>query len=234
MRTVFITGANRGLGLELARQYSADGWRVLATSRGEAPELAALAGNVRLLRLDVGDFAAIENLARELHEESIDVLINNAGYLGRVSSFGEGGAEYQQFGRMDYPDWEHTLRINVLAPMKMAECFVEQVARSTERKIVTLTSMVGSMDLNTTGGLYAYRSSKAAVNAVMKSMSIDLGRQGILAVALHPGWVRTRMGGDGAHIDAPTSVSGMRRVIASLKAEDLGHVYAYDGARLPY
>src|SRR5690606_7002309 len=144
------------------------------------------------------------------------------------------GGALQRFGQMDYADWERTLRINVLAPMKMAECFVEHVARSTEKKIVTLTSMLGSIGMNTTGGLYGYRASKAAVNAVMRSMSIDLRERGILAIAMHPGWVRTDMGGRDADIDAATSVSGMRRVIAALTTDDLGHVFAYDGSRLPY
>ena len=234
MKTVLITGANRGLGLEFARQYAADGWRVLATSRTPSPELDAVGGEVRTLRLDVTDFAAIQALADSLADIAIDVLINNAGYLGPTGFGGGGGSRLQRFGTMDYDDWAKTLRVNVMAPMRMAECFVGHVERSTEKKIITLTSMLGSMELNTSGGLYSYRSSKAAVNAVMKSLAIDLGTRGILAVALHPGWVKTDMGGADAPVDAVTSVSGMRRVIADLTADAVGHVYAYDGARLPY
>src|SRR5690606_32195770 len=150
------------------------------------------------------------------------------------AGFGGGGGERQRFGVMDYDEWAHTLRVNVMAPMRMAECFVDHVARSEEKKIITLTSMLGSMGLNTSGGLYGYRSSKAAVNAVMKSMSIDLAERGILAVALHPGWVKTDMGGGDAPVDVVTSIAGMRRVIAGLAPDAVGRVYAYDGSQLPY
>ena len=230
MKTVLVTGANRGLGLEFARQYAADGWRVLATSRRQAPELAGLAGSVQVLPLDVADLPRSRPWRRAARREHRRA--DQQCGLPRPRVLDGGGTAHQRFGAMDYADWEYTLKVNVLAPMKMAECFVE-LARSTERKIVTLTSMLGSMELNTTGGLYAYRSSKAAVNAVMKSMSIDLGRRGILPwrftpAGYGPTWAAR------ADIEAPVSVSGMRRVIASLKTEDLGHVYAYDGARLPY
>lgn len=236
MTTVLVTGAGRGLGLEFVRQYLSAQWRVLACSRGASAALEELAhthDQARLLQLDVADHGQIERLADTLKTEDIDVLINNAGVMGQVR-FDTGGAGAQSFGRMDYGDWERTLRINLLGPMKMAECFVEQVARSSEKKIVTLTSMLGCMGLNTNGGLYGYRASKAAVNAIMKSMSIDLGKRQILAVAMHPGWVRTDMGGRNADIDAQTSVTGMRRVIASLSREQIGKVLAFDGSVLPY
>jgi NAD(P)-dependent dehydrogenase (short-subunit alcohol dehydrogenase family) len=121
-----------------------------------------------------------------------------------------------------------------MGPMKMAEAFVEHVARSRQRKIVTLSSMLGSMSLNTSGGLYGYRASKAAVNAIMKSMSIDLAKRGIVAVAMHPGWVRTDMGGRDASLGIADSVHGMRRVIADLSGSDSGHFIAYDGKVLGY
>lgn len=232
-KTALVTGANRGLGLEFVRQYAAEGWRVLATARRDSPELTAIPGDVTVHKLDVTDFGAISRLADGLRGQPIDVLINNAGYLGQVP-FERGGAEHQRFGRVDYADWELVLRSNVLAPMRFAECFIEHIAASTERKIVALTSILGSVALNTTGGLYCYRSSKAALNAVMKSMAIDIGRRGVLAVALHPGWVRTDMGGSRGEIDVRTSVTGMRRVIASLGADQAGQVYAYDGSMLPY
>jgi NAD(P)-dependent dehydrogenase (short-subunit alcohol dehydrogenase family) len=237
VKTVLVTGANRGLGLEFVRQYAGEGWQVLAASRRGGPELESLAaehpGRVRCFSLDVTDHAAVDRLAVELAGEAIDVLINNAGYLGRIP-FDGGGVRHQAFGNLDYQDWELTLRINVLAPMRMAEAFVEHVARSGERKMVAITSMLGSMGLNTTGGLYAYRSSKAALNAVLKSLSIDLARRGVMAVALHPGWVRTAMGGSRAEIDATESVQGMRTVIAGLTPDQVGRVYAWDGSVLPY
>lgn len=235
--TVLITGANRGLGLEFARQYARDGWRVLAGCRRASEGLQQLASEFRerveVFRLDVADHGSIEEAGRAFAGEAIDVLLNNAGVLGRVA-LAAGGIEHQSFRRTDYDDWERIYRVNVFGPMKMAETFVEQVARSDQKKIVTLTSMLGSMGLNDIGGLYGYRGSKAAVNAIMKSMSVDLAKRDILAVAMHPGWVRTDMGGPGADIDVETSVNGVRRVIAALRADQLGVVLAYDGTVLPY
>jgi NAD(P)-dependent dehydrogenase (short-subunit alcohol dehydrogenase family) len=236
-RTVLISGANRGLGLEFARQYLADGWQVLATMRRDSPALAALREQsprrLQCHQLDVTDYPAIERLSVLLADTSIDVLINNAGYLGKVP-FASGGVDAQAFGRMDYADWELTFRINVLGPMKLAEAFVEQVARSSERKIVTLTSMLGCMGLNASGGLYGYRSTKAAVNSIMHSMSIDLRNRGILAVAVHPGWAQTDMGGAGADLDVAESVRGVRQLIAGLTTSQLGRVHAWNGEILPY
>lgn len=236
MQTVLVTGASRGLGLEFAKQYAAAGWRVLACARRVSPALAGLAGlqeSVTPLRLDVTDHAQVDQLAAQLDGEAIDLLLNNAGTMGR-HGFDDGGADEQRFGATDYDEWERVLRTNVMGPMKMAEAFVEHVARSGQRKIVTLSSMVGSMSLNRSGGLYGYRASKAAVNAVMRSMAIDLAQRGITAAALHPGWVRTAMGGPGAQIDVTTSVAGMRRVIENLTPQDAEGILAWDGSRLPY
>ncbi|MEE4185712.1 MAG: SDR family oxidoreductase, partial [Gammaproteobacteria bacterium] len=218
MSTVLITGANRGLGLEFARQYAASGWSVIACSRNPGAELEALvagSANVRWHALDVTDHSAIEALAAELAETPVDVLLNNAGFYGRVS-FADGGVAHQAFGATDFANWQRVLQVNLFAPMKMAEAFIQHVKRSDQKKIVTLSSMLGSMALNTLGGMYAYRTSKAAVNMMMHSMGIDLGKQGVTAVAMHPGWVRTDMGGPGAEIEAEESVAGVIRVIAEL------------------
>jgi NAD(P)-dependent dehydrogenase (short-subunit alcohol dehydrogenase family) len=234
--TILITGANRGLGLEFTRQYLADGWRVLAASRQPGDELSSLAAqhdSLSLHALDVSDHAQIDGLAAELRNQPLDVLLNNAGFFG-TPGFADGGVEAQSFGNSDFDDWARVYRVNVMGPMKMAEAFVEQVAASEQRKIVTLTSMLGSMGLNNIGGLYAYRSSKAAVNAVMHSMGIDLRKRGILAAAVHPGWARTGMGGPQAELDSETAVRGVRQVIANLNEDSLGHVTAYSGEALPY
>jgi NAD(P)-dependent dehydrogenase (short-subunit alcohol dehydrogenase family) len=218
------------------RQYAADGWRVLACARGQSAELARLAeAYPQICRhaLDVTDHLMVERLATALSGEPIDVLLNNAAVYGAVG-FADGGMGNQGFGHTDYTDWIHTLEVNVLGPMKMSEAFVEHVAMSEQKKIITLSSIVGSMELNTVGGLYRYRSSKAAVNAIMKSMSVDLLARGILAVAVHPGWVRTDMGGPNAEIEAETSVAGVRKVIAALTKKQLGRVINYDGNTLPY
>ena len=235
MSVILITGTSRGLGLALTSAYSEAGWRVLACARRMSPELDAVlskASKAEYHELDVADHPAIEALAARI-QEPIDVLLNNAGRFGKIE-FPKGGIEDQAFGATDYSDWADTFRVNVMGPMKMAESFVGQVASSEQKKIVTFTSMVGSSKFNTTGGVYAYRTSKAAVNMMMLSMSIDLAKRGILAVSMHPGWARTDMGGPDAEISVPTAVRGIRQVIADLEPAQLGQVLAYDGSTMPY
>jgi len=231
--TVLVTGASRGLGLEFVRQYAYLGWEVHACVR--APEgaqglqslaAAQAAGGVRIHRLDVTDFAAIDALARELEGLPIDVLINNAGTMGP-----RGDA----FGASDFAAWEGIFRLNAFAPLKMAEAFVGHVGRSAEKKIVSISTIMASMARNGMGGFYAYRASKAALNAIMVSLALDVGRRrGIIAALLHPGWVRTDMGGARAEIEPAASVEGMRRVIAGLTREQGGRFLSYDGSELPW
>ena len=236
MPSVLITGASRGLGLEFVRQYAADGWQVFACARDpDTPPLAAAAalGNVAVHALDVTDQSAVTALARQLAGTPLDVLLNVAGSMGS-RSFASDGLEMQRFGAIDYEDWLRILQVNVLGQTRMAEAFASHVAASEQRKVITLSSMLGSMGLNTRGGLYAYRSSKAAVNAVMKSMAVDLQSKGIIAIPMHPGWVRTDMGGPNATVDPVDSVAGMRRVIAGLTLADSGRFLQYDGVELPW
>ncbi|MCJ7556820.1 MAG: SDR family oxidoreductase [Gammaproteobacteria bacterium] len=238
MPTVLITGANRGLGLEFALQYSASGWQVHACCRNPsaATDLAELAGGARgkvvVHRLDPTDFAAVGRLADELSGTPIDVLVNNAGCytLG-----GFAAARFEAaFGKSDFNDWEQVFRVNVFAPMAMAEAFFDNLASSEQRKLITISSIMGSIGLNAGGGSYAYRSSKAAVNAVMRSLSLDLAERGIQVALLHPGWVSTDMGGPDADITAEVSVTGMRKVIESLKPEDSGCFRDYRGKNLSW
>ncbi len=235
MPAVLITGANRGLGLEFARHYAGAGWRVFAACRASSPALDELAVSNQVERhiLDVAEAAEVARLAHVLADETLEVLLNNAGYFGRVG-FAEGGIQDQAFGAVDYDDWLEVLRVNLLGPMRMAEAFLPQLKRGDRPRIVTLTSMVGSMGLNTSGGLYAYRTSKAAVNALMHSMSIDLRQQGVLAIAMHPGWASTDMGGANAEIEPAEAVRSAVRVIDRLSEEQLGQVISYTGDALPY
>lgn len=245
MPTVLITGAGRGLGLEMARQYAADGWQVIGTVRDpdRAAELAALVpgggGGIRIERLDVTDHATIDALARQLRAPDgsplpIDVLINSAGTMGS-GNFAQQGLAFGRFGKSDFPDWEYVFRVNVIGPMKMAEAFVQHVAASEQRRLVALSSIIGSIAKNEIGGLYAYRATKAALNAVMRSLAIDLGRKHrIVAAPIHPGWVRTEMGGPRADLDPQTSVAGIRQVIAALDADRAGRFWMYDGTELPW
>lgn len=225
---VLITGANRGLGMEFTQQYAADGWNVLACCRHpqSALDLQALAkvnANITIQPLDVADFAQIDALALQLKDESIDVLINNAGVYPASS-----------FGDTNYEAWAEGFKVNSMAPLKMAEAFVQHITRGQLKKIATLSSKMGSLDDNTSGESYSYRSSKTAVNMVMKSLSIDLKPYGISVVTLHPGWVQTDMGGSNALISVHTSVSGLRKVIESLSLESTGKFIAYDGKAIPW
>lgn len=226
MKTVLITGANRGIGLEFARQYAEDGWRVLACTRNpDSVALKQLAlqfqGHVQVHALDVADHAQIEKLSHDLSAERIDVLINNAGVY--PASRGD------SFHQIDYAAWAYAFEVNTMAPLKMADAFYHQIARSDTKKIVTITSKMASISDNTSGGSYVYRSSKSAVNSVIKSLSIDLESKGVIVALLHPGWVRTEMGGPNALISAEKSVTGMRQVIADLIHTDSGKFFAYDG-----
>jgi NAD(P)-dependent dehydrogenase (short-subunit alcohol dehydrogenase family) len=239
MSTILITGANRGIGLEFARQYLAAGSRVIAGCRApaSAAELGTLAlgsnGSATVHALDVEDHGSIERLAAELASSPIDVLINNAGSAGNRSA-GQSEQPTHGFGQSNYDDWLTMFRVNVMGPMKMAEAFAPHLAAGRGKSIVTLSSVLGSMSENTWGGLYAYRATKAGANAVMKSMAVDLAGQGITAVAIHPGWVRTDMGGPGATLDVESSVLGMRAVIARLTPEQLGRFLTHEGAELPW
>jgi len=240
MPTVLVTGAARGLGLELVRQYAADGWNVLACVRApqRAAAVEALAagagGRIEIHPLDLEDHASIDALAIALAGRPIDVLLNSAGTMGK-GSFATEGIAFGRFGTSDFADWGQVFRINVIGPMKMAEAFVGHVAASQQKKLVALTSVIGSIERNRIGSLYAYRASKAALNAVMRSLAIDLQKShGVIVAPIHPGWVRTDMGGPRADIDAPDSVAGIRNVIAGLDAGRAGRFWMYDGSELPW
>ncbi|HXB53838.1 MAG TPA: SDR family oxidoreductase [Vicinamibacteria bacterium] len=236
MPTILITGANRGLGLEFVRQYAAEGWEVHACCRSPqgADELRALAATrarFRVHALDVADFPQIDALAHDLAGTALDVLLNNAGIFGpRLRAGGDRG---QFFGAVDFEAWAQVMRVNTMAPLKMAEAFVEHVSASEQQKIITLGSSMGSI-AETSGGFYAYRSSKAAVNMVMASLARDLAGRGIKVAVLCPGWVRTDMGGPDAPVNKEDSVRGLRRLIAGLTAQRSGTFTHYDGSAVAW
>lgn len=229
---VLITGANRGLGLEFARQYANAGWRVFACCRApaEATQLQDLAaqakGSVSLHALDVADSGQIESLAAELAEQPLDLLINNAGVYP--------DAHHSSMAPPSDEAWIQGFRVNAIAPLKMAVAFAPHVANSRRKIIANLSSKMGSMGDNTSGGSYLYRASKAALNAVSKSLAIDLAPQGITVLVLHPGWVLTDMGGPNALINATQSVAGMRQVLETAGPQDSGSFIAYDGKAVPW
>lgn len=228
--TILVTGANRGIGLELARQYATDGWSVHACCRNPATadklnELAASNNAVVVHQLDVTDTARIKNLPDELQNVPIDILFNNAGIYGQADAF---------FGNTNEQKWLECFRINTIAPMKMIEAFVEHVAASQYKLIATMSSKMGSMEDNASGGSYVYRSSKAAVNAVMKSAAIDLQPMGIKVAILHPGWVLTDMGGPNAEIGVEECVKNLRRNLDSVTMLNSGTFWETDGSVIPW
>jgi NAD(P)-dependent dehydrogenase (short-subunit alcohol dehydrogenase family) len=225
MPTVLVTGANRGLGLEFARQYAADGWSVVATARkpDESGELKALPGDLSVEALDVRDFDAVASLADRLGGRPIDVLIANAGTSGpqRIESAADSEA------------WLETFAVNSVAPVRLAFALLGSV-EAARGKLVAITSKMGSIEDNGSGGYIAYRSSKAALNAAWKSLSIDVAGRGVVAAVLHPGWVQTRMGGAAAPLRPPESVAGLRRVIATLTPAQSGGFFNHDGTPIPW
>ena len=226
MPTVLVTGANRGIGLEFVKSFAADAWRVHACARNveKAKEVRALAGDVVCHKLDVTNGLKVAGLARALAEEPIDVLINNAGVYGPRTGFGE----------TDYEEWANVLQVNTLAPLRMVERFVGLVEKSQRKVVVNISSRMGSISQSSAGGSYIYRSSKAALNMVTKTLANDLAGRGITVISFHPGWVQTDMGGEGASIPAAESVAGMRQVIEGLSAADNGKFFNYDGAQLEW
>lgn len=229
MSTILITGANRGLGLEMVKQYGAEGWQVYACCRHPqtATELQSLASQyqVELMELDVKDPASIQQVKTILQDTPIDILFNNAGIWGQTK---------QLFGKIDPVSWAEALQVNTIAPLLVTQALVNNVAQSHLKIIANMSSILGSIAENHDGGGYPYRSSKAALNAVTKSLSLDLKKQGITVVSLHPGWTQTDMGGENAPLTAPQSVQGLKQVLATIRLEDSGSFIAYDGQHLPW
>ncbi|AIU66250.1 SDR family oxidoreductase [Vibrio coralliilyticus] len=226
MKTVLITGANRGIGLSLVKNYLAQGWQVHATYRSEksSQDLLELEGdNLTCHPLDVTDYQGLSEFANAL--PALDVLINNAGYYG-PKGYG--------FGNTDIDEWRKVLEINTIAPLKLVEALFPNLQKGQLKKIACLSSKVGSMTENTSGGGYIYRSSKAALNSVVKSLSNDLSSQDFTVLALHPGWVQTEMGGPNALIDTQTSAAGLVEVIESADISRSGEFINYDGTAIPW
>ena len=226
MPTVLITGAARGLGLDFTRQYAAKGWKVLACAR-RADSLKGIKGDIHHHKLEVTDYKAVKALARKLSGEAIDVLICNAGVGGGRDS------KAQDFGTFDAAEWRHMFEVNTLAPLMMAEAFAGHVARSTQKKMIAISSILGSI-ANNNGGRYFYRASKTALNMEWSCLAKDLEAKGVTCVVLHPGWVQTDMGGPTAPLTIEQSVPGMVKVIAGLKKSDSGGFRQYDGGKLSW
>jgi NAD(P)-dependent dehydrogenase (short-subunit alcohol dehydrogenase family) len=222
MPTILITGANRGLGLEFARQYAAEGWRVLATVRDPSKGRAVSEAGAEVHLCDVADFGSVARLESTLKGVSLDILLNNAGVYG----------EHQDFGSLDADEFLRVMRVNALAPLKVAEAFANHL---TGRKIIAaVSSKMGSISDSNSGGSYAYRASKSALNMLIRTLAVDLAGRGVTTVALSPGWVRTDMGGPSAPLDAASAVAGLCKVLEGLKPADSGGFFHWDGSRVPW
>ena len=229
--TYFITGCNRGLGLEFVRQLLARGQRVIATCRDIATstDLTALtlkhSGQLSLVEMDVSDEASMREAVALLNDEAIDVFINNAGMYGPRDA---------NFGNVDGPAMVEVLYTNAVAPVLLTQLLIDNVRKGSGKKLVYISSKMGSIADNGRGGSYIYRSSKTALNSVVKSLALDVAPEGIAAATLHPGWVRTDMGGPNGLIDTPESVSGMLNVIDGLSVASTGQFYNYDGSTIAW
>lgn len=222
MPTILITGASRGLGLEFVRQYATDGWRVLATVRDPLSGRAASEAGAEVYVADMADANSIQRLKSALGDTGLDILLNNAGIYGTD----------QSLGAVDGEAFMAVMRTNALGPLKMAEAFAGNLVG--RKIIVSVSSLMGSIAENSSGGFYAYRASKAALNMVIKSLALDLESDGITVAALSPGWVRTDMGGANAPLEPHDAVAGMRSVVAKLSLKDSGKFFHFDGRELPW
>ena len=230
MPTLLITGANRGIGLALCNQYLNEGWDIHACCRKpkKAKALNKLADKNKALtihELEVTNYEQMDALKKTLNGKPVDILLNNAGVYAMGAS---------QFGKSDDKAWEEAVAVNLLAPMKMMEHFVENVAISNKKIIASMSSKMGSMDDNGSGGAYAYRATKAALNAVMVSAAHDLRHLDITALILHPGWVRTDMGGPHGEISVKESCTMLRKILDECDITDSGKFFDIDGTIIPW
>jgi len=229
---VVVTGANRGIGLELVRQLAARGDHVEACARtpDAAPELAALAGDhVRVHPLDVRDAASVRALAGALGDTAIDIVFNVAGVYG-----GSRQSLRQMAEDLELGDVTSTLDVNATGALRVTVALLPHLRRGAAKKLVHVTSGMGSITDNTSGGYYAYRMSKAALNMMSRSLAVDLRPEGIASVVINPGWVQTDMGGASAPTPVDESVRGILRVIDGATLADSGEFLNWKGNRYPW
>ena len=230
MANILVTGANRGIGIEFVGQYLNEGNEVIATYRNENSSMDLIKmgnerSNLKLLQLDVSSNKSLNSFAENLGDSPIDIFINNAGVYGPRNS---------SFGNVDEENWIPAIKINAIAPILLTQLIIKNIRSGADKKLIYITSKMGSIDDNKGGGAYVYRSSKTALNSVVKSLSVDLENEGMTVALIHPGWVKTDMGGPSALIDKDTSVRGMTEVISNLDISSTGNFYNYDGSIIPW
>ena len=231
MKNVLITGANRGLGLGLVKKYLENNEKVFCTTRNisKSKELKLLkekhTNNLEICELDLLDKDSPNILSNFLVNKPIDLFINNAGVIGQSA---------QHFKSISLNPWIEVLKVNLIAPLLITQSIIKNIEKSSEKRIYILSSKVGSIEDNKSGGMYVYRSSKSALNQIVKSLSIDLKPLGISVISLHPGWVRTEMGGPNALISVEESVNGMFGVISNTNIKNSGQFINYDSTQIPW
>ncbi len=223
MATVLITGANRGIGLEMVKLYAARGDTVLACCRdkGAAEVLAAVEGNVEIIEVAVSEADSVAKLAAGLGDRPVDLLINNAGMAGPAY-------DKQNAYAMDFEGWAETFEVNTMAPVRVMQALMGNLKASDDAKVVTITSQMGALSLDMPVA-YAYCTSKAALNKFMKMAALELGKEGINVAVIHPGWVQTDMGGPNAEITPVESAEGIVSTIDGLNAESNGSFWKWNG-----
>ena len=231
MKKILVTGANRGLGLGLVKKFLKNDEKVFCTTRNvsKSKELILCKekynDNLEICELDLLDKDSPNILSNFLGDETIDLFINNAGVIGHSA---------QHFKSVSLNHWLEVLKVNLIAPLLITQSIIKNIEKSSEKKIYIISSKVGSIEDNKSGGMYIYRSSKTALNQVVKSLSIDLKPLGISVISLHPGWVKTEMGGPNALLSVEESVNGMVDVISNTSIINSGQFINYDGTRLPW
>ena len=221
---VLVTGANRGLGLEFVKQLQRMGYEVIGTARNPDKATDLKATGARVEQLDVADQVSVASLASRLRGVPVDILINNAGMLNRADS---------TLDTLDFEVMERSFQVNSLGPLRVSQALLPNLKAGEKKTIVSITSRLGSIELST-GGLYSYRTSKTALNQINKIISTELAPQGFTCVVMHPGWVRTDMGGANATLAKAESISSMLKVIEDLTIESTGKFFNYDGEELPW
>ena len=229
MTTILVTGGNRGIGLEFVTQFLKLGFSVITTSRKTSKSIELLDlkdhfnNSLEILELDLLSDESIEKFGALLGSRPIDIFVNNAGVMGPRNL---------ELNQVSSTPWLEVLRVNTIAPLILTKNILPNILSGDEKKMFYLSSRVGSIAENTAGAMYAYRSSKAALNRVMRSFACDVIDREIIVSVFHPGWVKTDMGGTSADIDVMTSVAGMRDTIAGLVPSDSGKFFNYDGSSL--
>ena len=230
-KTVLVSGANRGLGLEFAKQFHERGYIVIATARKpeQAEDLKAI--GVKVEQLDVSDPLSVSALAKRMEKQPIDILLNNAGIRGDVS---------WQLKDAKIDEWIRTFEVNSIGPVRVAQALIDNLRLAKTRKVLSISSGMGSIKQSERGGLYErggsydYRASKSALNMFNQTMATEFGKDGFTFVVLHPGWVKTDMGGSSAQMAVEESVSKLIKVIEGLSKRDNGKFLDYEGNKLPW